>query len=81
MEKIPKLEFHKKIVDTTYYMANSILVYMAQNKPTGYCSSDRYASLLSLLIEVNNIFARRGSRENKIPDIRKTTTDKLNMSR
>ena len=81
MEKIPKLEFHKKVVDTTYYMANSVLVYMTQNKPTGYCSSERYTTLLSLLIVVNNIFARRGSRENKLPDIRKTITDKLNMSR
>ena len=54
---------------------------MTQNKPTGYCSSDRYTTLLSLLIVVNNIFARRGSRENKLPDIRNTITDKLNMSR
>lgn len=81
MEKIPKLDFHKKVVDTTYYMANSVLIYMTQNKPTGYCSSDRYTTLLSLLIAVNNIFARRGSRENKITDIRQNITDKLNMSR
>ena len=81
MEKIPILEFHKKVVDTTYYMANSVLVYMTKNKPTGYCSSERYTNLLSLLIVVNNIFAKRGSRENKLPDIRNTITDKLNMSR
>lgn len=80
MEKIPKLEFHKKVVDTTYHMANSIFVYMIQNKPTKYCSSERYTSLFSLLIVVNNIFARRGSRENKIKDIRKSITDRLNMN-
>lgn len=80
MEKIPKLEFHKKVVDTTYHMANSIFVYMIQNKPTKYCGSERYTSLFSLLIVVNNIFARRGSRENKIKDIRKSITDRLNMN-
>lgn len=81
MEKIPKLEFHKKVVDTTYNMANSIFVYMIQNKPSGYCSSERYTSLFSLLIVVNNIFARRGSRDNKIKDIRKNLSDKFDSLR
>lgn len=79
MEKIPKLEFHKKVVDTTYNMANSIFVYMVQNKPISYCSSERYTRLFSLLIVVNNIFARRGSRENKIEEIRKRITSKLSQ--
>ena len=77
MEKIPKLEFHKKVVDTTYHMANSIFVYMVQDKPTGYCYSESYTRLFSLLIVVNNIFARRGSRDNKIEEIKERISSKL----